>query len=176
VPPGYEGVARSDEGLTWQRAKNAPALAVQDPDCAVWERDCIYQPWLVEHHSRFFNFYNAAKGGTEQTGLAFSTDLMSWMRCPANPVIRNRPTGDEIPQATPSGGGQLPARPPLRTVLESSLHSGSSLSQPVRLMRARGGNPAMKRITPSVSRAARLPSANAPGKAPALLEVFLRSW
>jgi len=36
VPPGYEGVARSDDGLTWQRAKNAPALAVQDPDSAVW--------------------------------------------------------------------------------------------------------------------------------------------
>jgi hypothetical protein len=101
VPPGYEGVARSDDGLTWRRAKNAPALAVQDPDCAVWERDCNYQPWLVEHHGRFFNFYNAAKGGTEQTGLAFSTDLMSWMRYPANPVIRNRPAGDEIPQATP---------------------------------------------------------------------------
>jgi hypothetical protein len=33
-------------------------------------------------------------------------------------------------------------------------------------------NPATKRITASVSRAAMLPSANAPGKAPARLEVF----
>jgi beta-xylosidase len=91
--PGYEGVACSTDGLVWQRAKNAPILAVQDPDCAPWEKDCIYQPWLVEHRGRFFNFYNAANGGTEQTGLAFSADLLNWMRYPANPVIHNRAGG-----------------------------------------------------------------------------------
>ena len=91
--PGYEGVACSDDGLTWRRAKNTPILAVQDSDCAPWEKDCIYQPWLVEHRGRFFNFYNAANGGLEQTGLAFSTDLLNWMRYPANPVIRNRSGG-----------------------------------------------------------------------------------
>lgn len=91
--PGYEGVAVSDDGLTWRRARNAPILAVQDPDCGEWEKDCIYQPWLVEHRGRFFNFYNAANGGLEQTGLAFSTDLLHWMRYPANPVIRNRAGG-----------------------------------------------------------------------------------
>jgi predicted GH43/DUF377 family glycosyl hydrolase len=91
--PGYEGVAQSADGLTWQRAKNTPIQAVQDADCAAWEKDCIYQPWLVEHQGRFFNFYNAANGGTEQTGLAFSTDLLNWIRYPANPVIRNRPGG-----------------------------------------------------------------------------------
>ena len=91
--PGYEGVACSDDGLTWQRAKNAPILAVQDSDCAAWEKDCIYQPWLVEHRGRFFDFYNAANGGIEQTGVAFSTDLLNWMRYPANPVIRNRSGG-----------------------------------------------------------------------------------
>jgi hypothetical protein len=91
--PGYEGIASSDDGLTWKRGKPTPILAVQDADCAAWEKDCIYQPWLVEHERRFYNFYNAANGGTEQTGLAFSTDLLSWQRHPANPVIRNRPGG-----------------------------------------------------------------------------------
>jgi hypothetical protein len=91
--PGYEGVAVSDDGLTWRRARDAPILAVLDPDCGPWEKDCIYQPWLLEYQGRFFNFYNAAKGGTEQIGLAFSTDLLNWMRYPANPVIRNRPGG-----------------------------------------------------------------------------------
>lgn len=91
--PGYEGVACSDDGLAWRRAKDVPILAVQDPDCETWEKDCIYQPWLVEHRGRFYNFYNAANGGTEQTGLAFSTDLLNWMRYPANPVICNRPDG-----------------------------------------------------------------------------------
>lgn len=91
--PGYEGVAVSDDGLTWRRAKDAPILAVQDADCASWEKDCIYQPWLVEHQGRFFNFYNAANGGQEQTGLAFSTDLLNWMRYPANPIVGSRPGG-----------------------------------------------------------------------------------
>lgn len=91
--PGYEGVAVSDDGLVWRRAKDEPVLAVQDPDCAAWERDCIYQPWLVEHQGRFFNFYNAACGGTEQTGLAFSADLLSWVRYPANPAVPVRAGG-----------------------------------------------------------------------------------
>lgn len=91
--PGYEGVACSDDGLTWRRAKNAPILAVQDPDCGAWEKDCIYQPWLVEYRGRYCDFYNAANGGTEQTGLAFSADLLQWTRYPANPVIRNREGG-----------------------------------------------------------------------------------
>lgn len=89
--PGYEGVAASTDGLKWQRAKDTPILSVHDLDCAEWEKDCIYQPWLVRHKGRFFNFYNAANGSVEQTGLAFSTDMLSWMRHPANPVIRNRP-------------------------------------------------------------------------------------
>lgn len=91
--PGYEGVAVSDDGLEWRRAQDVPILAVQDPDCGRWEKDCIYQPWLLEHRGRFFNFYNAANGSLEQTGLAFSTDLLNWMRYPGNPVIRNRPGG-----------------------------------------------------------------------------------
>jgi predicted GH43/DUF377 family glycosyl hydrolase len=91
--PGSEGVAVSDDGLTWRRAKDEPVLSIHDPDCADWEKSCIYQPWLLEHNGRFFNFYNAAKGSREQTGLAFSTDLLNWMRYPANPIIRNRPGG-----------------------------------------------------------------------------------
>lgn len=91
--PGYEGVAVSDDGLTWRRAKETPILAVQDADCAPWEKDCIYQPWLVEYQGRFFDFYNAANGGTEQSGVAFSTDLLNWMRYPANPVVRVRADG-----------------------------------------------------------------------------------
>lgn len=91
--PGYEGVACSDDGLIWRRAQDAPILSVHDPDCAPWEHSCTYQPWLVEHNSRFFNFYNAASNRTEQTGLAFSADLLNWMRYPANPVIPVRPGG-----------------------------------------------------------------------------------
>jgi len=91
--PGYEGVAISDDGLAWRRARNSPILSVHDADCGTWEKDCIYQPWLVEQGGRFLNFYNAANGGIEQTGLALSTNLLDWTRHPGNPVIRNRPGG-----------------------------------------------------------------------------------
>jgi hypothetical protein len=88
--PGYEGVATSDDGIVWQRAKDRPILAVQDPDCGTWEKDCIYQPWLLEHAGRFYDFYNAANGGTEQMGMASSTNLLDWKRYDQNPIVRNR--------------------------------------------------------------------------------------
>ena len=91
--PGSEGLAMSDDGLSWRRAKDAPVLSINDPDCGDWESSCVYQPWLLEYRGRFFDFYNAAHESREQTGIAFSTDLSNWMRYPANPVVRNRPGG-----------------------------------------------------------------------------------
>ena len=91
--PGYEGVASSEDGLTWQRAKDGPILSVHQPDCGPWEKDCIYQPWLLEHKGKYHNFYNAAAGETEQMGLALSEDLIHWKRFERNPVIPNGPEG-----------------------------------------------------------------------------------
>jgi predicted GH43/DUF377 family glycosyl hydrolase len=91
--PGYEGVAASDDGRVWRRVKDRPILAVSDADCGAWEQSCIYQPWLVEHEGRFCDFYNAAHGGVEQTGLAFSSNLLDWKRNADNPVVRVRPQG-----------------------------------------------------------------------------------
>jgi len=91
--PGYEGVACSDDGLSWRRAKDKPILSVHQKDCGTWEKDCIYQPWLVEYKDRFYNFYNAANGGIEQMGLALSNDLLAWKRYAHNPVIPNGSKG-----------------------------------------------------------------------------------
>ena len=91
--PGYEGLASSEDGLAWQRAKDGPVLSVYQSDCGEWEKDCIYQPWLVEAEGRYYDFYNAAAGEIEQMGLAFSDDLIKWRRFEQNPVIRNGPEG-----------------------------------------------------------------------------------
>lgn len=90
--PGYEGVAASAGGLTRKRAKDEPILSVHQKDCAAWEKDCIYQPWLLEHKGKFYNYYNAANGHIEQLGMATPDDLLEWKRHPHNPVI---PVGEQ---------------------------------------------------------------------------------
>lgn len=90
--PGAEGLAWSTDLLTWHRhSESTPILSIAG--AAEWEKDCIYQPWLVEHDGRFWNFYNAANGDIEQLGIATSTNLTEWERFPANPVLRNGPPG-----------------------------------------------------------------------------------
>ncbi|MBT8044836.1 MAG: hypothetical protein KJO79_07790, partial [Verrucomicrobiae bacterium] len=91
--PGFEGVAVSMDGLRWKRAQDKPILSIHQEDCGEWEQSCIYQPWLVEYNGRYYNFYNAANGNIEQTGLAFSHDLRNWKRHANNPVIPVGPEG-----------------------------------------------------------------------------------
>ncbi|WP_197528729.1 glycoside hydrolase family protein [Aeoliella mucimassa] len=91
--PGYEGVATSNDGIHWAREQDEPILSVFQQDCGEWEKSCIYQPWLLEHDGRYYDFYNAANGKIEQTGLAFSEDLLVWKRYSHNPVIPVGPQG-----------------------------------------------------------------------------------
>ncbi|MDR1758403.1 MAG: hypothetical protein LBR51_05555 [Bacteroidales bacterium] len=91
--PGYEGVAYSEDGIVWKRALQEPILSIFQKDVKEWEKDCIYQPWLVEHEGTYYNFYNAAHGIIEQSGLAFSNNLLHWVRYPYNPVMSNHPGG-----------------------------------------------------------------------------------
>ncbi len=97
IPPGYQGAAWSEDGLTWNRAKDRPVLSVHDAGAGPWERGNIFQPWVVEHRGRFYNFYNASdkmtSGWIEQTGIAFSRDFLNWERFAKNPVVKVRPGG-----------------------------------------------------------------------------------
>jgi predicted GH43/DUF377 family glycosyl hydrolase len=101
--PGYEALASSEDGLIWGRAKEEPILSVHQPDCGAWEKDCIYQPWLVEHEGHYHNLYNAAKGQIEQMGLALSDDLLEWKRYAHNPVIPTGPQGSYNQQFSSDG-------------------------------------------------------------------------
>lgn len=87
--PGYEGIASSTDGIKWQKALEYPILSIYQDDCQQWEQSCIYQPWLVEVNDTFYNFYNAANGNIEQTGLAISHNLLDWRRYRDNPVVAN---------------------------------------------------------------------------------------
>jgi predicted GH43/DUF377 family glycosyl hydrolase len=86
--PGAEGAVWSQDGDTWHRAsQTTPTLSIEG--AAEWEKDCIYAPWLLEYDGRFWDFYNAANGNVEQTGIATSTDMLHWSRYAGNPVLRN---------------------------------------------------------------------------------------
>ncbi len=90
--PGAEGLAWSEDGNTWHRhSEDTPILSIEGAEA--WEEDCIYQPWLIERDGIFWNFYNAAQGSIEQSGIAFSQDLVEWERYAENPVLRNGPPG-----------------------------------------------------------------------------------
>jgi beta-xylosidase len=90
--PGAEGAAWSEDGRTWQRlSDDTPILSVEG--ASEWEKDCIYQPWLLEHDGWFWDFYNAANGSMEQMGLARSRDLVHWERFSGNPILRNGAAG-----------------------------------------------------------------------------------
>jgi predicted GH43/DUF377 family glycosyl hydrolase len=98
--PGAEGLASSQDGLTWTRAWPETTLDVYQKEVKPWEHSCIYQPWLVEHQGKWYDFYNAANGGIEQSGFATSTNLVNWTRYPDNPVIRNRPQWSDASMAS----------------------------------------------------------------------------
>ena len=95
IDPGYEGVASSEDGLAWQRAKDQYILSVHEPDVGDWEKHCIYQPWLVEYEGRFYNFYNAKHmpDWIEQMGMATSKELFNWKRYEGNPIVSVRSGG-----------------------------------------------------------------------------------
>lgn len=94
IDPGYEGVAFSNDGVIWERARENSILSIFDRNVKSWEKDSIYQPWLLENDGKFYNFYNA-KNMTpewcEQIGLATSDDMLHWNRYEANPILRTNP-------------------------------------------------------------------------------------
>jgi predicted GH43/DUF377 family glycosyl hydrolase len=92
--PGTIGFARSRNLLEWEEV-GTPLLPEKDSH---WEAGGLYKSWLLEHDGLFYLFYNAKNfddfGSTavppnwiEQTGLATSTDLMTWSRVTTNPVL-----------------------------------------------------------------------------------------
>ena len=90
--PGYQGAAWSTDGNTWHRwSETEPVLSIEG--AADWEKDCIYAPWLLRHDGKFWNFYNAANGSIEQTGVCTGATPCAWERHDGNPIIKNGPEG-----------------------------------------------------------------------------------
>ncbi|MDD9269195.1 hypothetical protein ACFPES_19285 [Paenibacillus sp. GCM10023248] len=80
--------------LAWHRLPD-PILTPEEG--ADWEQGGLYKECLVEHGGKFYLFYNAKNTNKgrwiEQTGVAFSTDLVNWTRYEQNPVLQVTPDG-----------------------------------------------------------------------------------
>lgn len=90
--PAVIGLAWSRDLLHWERGP----VILRAEDGAEWERGGLYKPYLVKVGRTYHLYYNAKTTGKpwkEQTGLAISRDLKSWVRHPASPLIRNGAVG-----------------------------------------------------------------------------------
>ncbi|MCR8631224.1 hypothetical protein [Paenibacillus radicis (ex Xue et al. 2023)] len=97
---GYEegsakiGIAWTEDEslLEWNRL---PEPILTPEEGADWEKGGLYKECLIESDGSFYLFYNAKNKNKgrwiEQTGVAFSTDLMQWQRYEHNPVLKVSP-------------------------------------------------------------------------------------
>ena len=105
--PGYEtgpgriGFARSRDLRHWEEFGGV----LEPEQGGAWERGGLYKSWLLEHDGLFYVFYNAKDhdlfGSTavppewiEQTGVAVSSDLVTWERLSVEPVLTVGGPGD----------------------------------------------------------------------------------
>lgn len=90
--PAVIGLAFSKDLMHWEKT---PPILFPDGG-APWEEGGLYKPYLMKEGGTYYLFYNAKTKGEpwhEQTGLATSTDLKTWKRHPASPLLRNGPKG-----------------------------------------------------------------------------------
>lgn len=90
--PGYEqgpafiGLCWSDDLVAWELGD--PVLDAADG--SGWERGGLYKSCIVQRDGAYYLFYNAKNhtdSWIEQTGVATSTDLVTWERFAGNPVL-----------------------------------------------------------------------------------------
>lgn len=96
---GYEAGA-AEIGMAWSEDDelkqwnflDKPVFSWKDGEA--WERGGLYKACIVENNGIWYLFYNAKNEGDswkEQIGIATSTDLVTWIRSDANPVLKNDP-------------------------------------------------------------------------------------
>lgn len=87
--PAVIGLAYSKDLLHCEPGE--PILRPEDG--AEWERGGLYKPCLLRDRGTYYLFYNAKNHVSgrwnEQTGIAMSKDLKSWIRYAENPILRN---------------------------------------------------------------------------------------
>lgn len=96
--PAQMGLAWCDDEnlMNWHRL-HEPVFSWKGG--ADWEKGGLYKACIIENENKYYMFYNAKnktkKEGSignevwkEQTGIAFSDDLLNWERYEGNPVLK----------------------------------------------------------------------------------------
>ncbi len=71
------GLARSEDGLHWERSESNPILR-PGRDAGAWDSDAVYKPTVVRDGKRWLLWYNGRRDGTEQIGLAVHEGAEIW--------------------------------------------------------------------------------------------------
>ena len=91
--PAQIGLAYcEDEDLKNWHFQDSPVFSWKDGKD--WENGGLYKACVIRHEGLWYMFYNAknkAEHWIEQTGAAFSRDLIHWERAEENPVLRVDP-------------------------------------------------------------------------------------
>jgi len=88
--PAQIGLAYcTDENLMDWTTLDKPVYSYKDG--ADWECGGLYKACIITHEGRYVMFYNAKTAQTpwfEETGIAYSDDLLNWTREAMNPVLK----------------------------------------------------------------------------------------
>lgn len=101
---GYEN-GPAEIGLAWTEDEELLSWNFLDKpvfswrEGSEWESGGLYKACMIEQDGLWYLFYNAKDKSPrwiEQTGMAYSKDLMNWTRCEENPVLKvNKEAWDE---------------------------------------------------------------------------------
>lgn len=83
VAHGYLGFATSNDGRNWVRYANNPVFS---PAESGWDNMQVVCDDLWKENDRYYMSYHGYNGVTQRFGLCYSTNLISWIRHPNNPI------------------------------------------------------------------------------------------
>jgi hypothetical protein len=86
--------AYSDDGIDWTEYASNPVLPNGDPD-SLWDGLVVDTECILNDNGTYMLYYTGDTGSTNQwqTGLATSTDGVTWSKDPNNPVYSGNPGG-----------------------------------------------------------------------------------
>jgi len=87
------GLATSPDGLTWDKSQNNPVLTVGAT--GTWDSGYVMAPHVIYHEGLYKMWYrgNSTNFAGENIGYATSTDGVTWVKYPGNPVLVTGSTG-----------------------------------------------------------------------------------